>query len=76
MEKRFARDNIAGHRGGWLLRFLLLPGTIVQWLWYVFPKGSSREVRALTRKARSPLYTVIISTGFWTLLLIWSLGYL
>jgi hypothetical protein len=66
MRSRFSRDNIPGHSGGhWVLRVFLFPGTVIQWVLYMTPTGNYARVRGQTRHARSPLMTIVFSSGFW-----------
>jgi len=61
------RDNIADTKGGFLKRTFLIPGKVIQWFMYM-GVGSVKgygNVRAQTRKARSPFFTWFYSIIFY-----------
>jgi hypothetical protein len=66
------RDNISGVEINNLLKALLIPGLIVQWLLYMNPGKGFKGVARSTRAARSPLMTYVYSVMFW-LLIAWIL---
>lgn len=61
----FHRDNLSGQRTGTFLRLFLFPGKVVQWLIYMFPSDNYTKIRAETRHARSPFFTLLYACGAW-----------
>lgn len=68
-------DNIPQISGGILVKFILLPGLIFQWLIYMglTNVGSGRgyaKVRSQTRISRSPIMTWVYSIAAWGVLIL------
>lgn len=58
-------DNLSGIKFDRPIKWLLLPGVVIQWLMYMFPKNSRLSIVMTSRHSRSPIMILFYSCFFW-----------
>lgn len=65
MTRIWRRENMSGTTFDSPWKWLLLPGVIIQWFIYMFPRGGIGSVAESTRHSRSPLLTFYYAALFY-----------
>lgn len=63
-------DNLDGSTGNIFFSIYTFPGKVFLWLEYMNPKGGFTGVAKSSRRAKSPIFTILISTAFWFCILL------